>query len=315
MKRPCIITFHNAINEGAILQCVCLSKLIETHLGVKPWVLDYESPQRKPAYAAHPYRKQFLDFVASHVDLSPHFDDDKKAAEWVNNEASVAIFGSDEIWKWLVGPGDPRYYATPPNIYLGHRINIKKAAYAVSIGCSDAARSPSCVRELIGNFDLISVRDYKTRDFVNSFARTETVLPDPVFGVDFAEAFPGSVEAVAAKIDRNKVFLADPYFFPAAKCSPDQIMKTGMLIPSEWAAVHGMARLVVTDRFHGTVMCMKSGTPCRIVNPRNKINELLGYVGVKSHNVTSWPEKSFEYVADASRVHEDFIKTKLAQLL
>ncbi len=289
-KPPCIVTFQDAINEGAMLQCVCLARLVESATNQRPFVLDYRNPHRKAAYDGHPSKNVLLGFAKQAMRLSPAFDDEGAAAEWINDNASIAICGSDEIWKWPFPGCDRRFHCPSPNIYLGLGITIPKVAYSVSIGSSPAESYPEQFPGLLREFSLVAARDNATLRLVQRF-RGAVKLSDPTLGVTLESVFPGYQEAaeqIAPK--RPFTFLTDPWISEqfvrefavgeVVTTLPSPYRNLGPQEPHVWAGLHGLASLVISHRFHSTLMAYLHDTPCRIYQERNKVLDFVAEAGL-----------------------------------
>jgi hypothetical protein len=265
-------------------------------------------------------------FIERVVHLSPRFTDPAEAAEWVNRNASFAVCGSDEIWKW----GQPGFCDPFPNIYYGQRITIPKVAYAVSVGPAPVDRPPSGLAEMLGAFDWITARDTRTLDLVRTYVPKVEKLSDPVLGVDLAALFPRSQALIEDKLSQlgigAHIFLADPWPFrpdqvipvsgglEIVTSEPSRYTTVGPLEPPEWAALHATAQRVISQRFHSTILAMKSQTDCVLLAERHKIRDLLEEVGVDpGWRAFRWPSHASEFVNRQPARHAAFVEQLFRQ--
>ncbi len=195
----------------------------------------------------------------------------------------VIITGSDCVWGLNNNMFNPKF----PNIYwLPDRINAQKISYAPSAFNSDL-EVLNGYKNLIGNYlsrySLISVRDEFTKKIIDGSNFTEKIyrVPDPAF---FYKIRNTNVKKKLIKlnIDLSKPMLAiltsykderikeiTTYF----KDNQFQVIALSMynphadfnlgdeLLPDEWAEVFKYMDFCVSDRFHGTIFCIKNLTP------------------------------------------------------
>ncbi len=221
------------------------------------------------------------------------------------------VVGSDNIWRISEGGVSPRF----PNIYwLSERIKAKKIAYAASAYGSIPAlveQHKEALRRRLNTFDLIGVRDKFTLDLVKSVEINPEIpvweVPDPTFLYEIHETGVGQKLADMG-IDLNRPILGILIFGRAAlsakirdyyKSQGYQIVALSMhnpqadlnlghiLNPFEWAEVFKYFTFCITDRFHGTIFCLKNGTPFISMEPRpldsvkkSKIYSLLNDIDV-----------------------------------
>lgn len=145
-EKAYLLTFHNALNYGAVLQCVALYKAISSI--VECQVIDYRSPViekrykvfRKEASAkdvlksilllhkTREKRKLFNRFLANNTSLTSRYDcyHDLCSASW--KDSDVFIVGSDQVWNFDITHNDPTFCLkfTPED--------AKCISYAASIG-------------------------------------------------------------------------------------------------------------------------------------------------------------------------------------
>lgn len=201
-----ILTFHCAINFGAVLQAFGLFQYLRS-LGHDVSVIDY-----RPDYLIKPYRpfnlkrikegrskkqrlfillrevlalhvrygreKLFRRFIKDHIHLSPLQLDDKA------NDFDAFVFGSDQIWNRWITQSDMVFWGEAPAFEGKRRI-----AYAASAGSVNDLDEDAMSN--LERFDAVSVRERNLADYLKSLTTKKiyTVL-DPVLlaGKEFYSA-------------------------------------------------------------------------------------------------------------------------------
>lgn len=176
MKKAIIVTFQNAYNYGAILQCFALQEKIKS-LDISVSVLNYNNniiakiyknfyipSKRFPKciksflsniiYFKRIYirNKNFKEFIDNNLNLTElmNYEEIKK----LNLHDTVLIAGSDQIWNENITNGIDDIY------FLNFGKNVKRISYAASIGKTDIRKeNQKQVRELLEKFDYLSVRE------------------------------------------------------------------------------------------------------------------------------------------------------------
>lgn len=194
-----ILTFHRAVNYGAVLQCYALQTALN-HIGIENEVIDYRCSFIENHYAPKPsvspiHAKQFLkelktmpkrlvarrvfdSFLRNNISTSEIYTKDNidKCCEKYDS----IITGSDQVWNLSVTGEDTTYALDFVNG------KTKKMSYAASIG-------PKTIREdyknklkpLLKNYDVLSLREPAAIDLINEITDKNvfidvdpTVLPD-----------------------------------------------------------------------------------------------------------------------------------------
>lgn len=199
-----ILTFHNAINYGAILQAYALQHVV-SDMGCDCKIINYRSPAVDKQYRwkklnEHPYWKTYIMQI-----FSKHRLDKKKNAfaEFQNNNMKISepikcvspesiscydavIVGSDQVFNPKNTEGDKTYL-------LDFDSNARKIAYAASIGNSEflelwSKKYGVDYLKLLRDFDFLSFREESSATYVSSLlGRTFPSVADPVIlaGTDF----------------------------------------------------------------------------------------------------------------------------------
>ena len=196
-----ILSFHRAINYGAVLQCYALYKKIEA-LGHDVEIIDYRPAsieKYRKLFHKHDYvlQKGFLQkirYILSSLLLVPtkkrtakKFDSflnrEMKFSKVVNSQYDIPsyydliLFGSDQIW-------NPKICEGVDAVYWGQfeHGGARLATYAASMGRSDTLDSDSICKigKYIHSYEKISVREKDLKAFLkNEFSINSFVVCDP----------------------------------------------------------------------------------------------------------------------------------------
>lgn len=199
-----IITFHWAINYGAILQTYALFKFLKKHnFNVK--IIDYKTKYHTNSYsffngpltikniAFHLFKslfiipliiknKKFKKFISKNLNLSNPIHSKLSLSKNVS-EFDCVISGSDQVFNSNY-KGWEAYFLP----YKKEK-NQLKMAYAPSFGTNDFSNEfKNNIREYILDFDYLSCRELNGSQFISEITqkKTEHVL-DPVFLLDKSE--------------------------------------------------------------------------------------------------------------------------------
>lgn len=178
-----ILTFHRALNYGAVLQCYALKEML-SGMGHDVEVIDYRPPyieKYRKLFYWKDFRKQHLSTIISSICFSPIMYRRKKRCaaffdEFVNNHFCLSpivrtkedvpsgydaiVFGSDQIWSSQLCEGlDAIFWGQFP------KGKTKFISYATSSGghrtLTDSEKSLAI--EYLKAFDSISVREEKLK--------------------------------------------------------------------------------------------------------------------------------------------------------
>ena len=284
-----ILTFHNAINYGAVLQAYALQQTVST-LGAECEIIDYSCPAVEKQYR----RKKMSECASWKVYvndiLSLHRLDKKKEAflrfrqknlvlsdrvetvsEALPEKYDAVIVGSDQIFNPKNTDGDSAYL-------LDFNGKTKKIAYAASIGNNAflnlwQEKYKVDYRTLLGVFNAMSFREKEAADFVAQlFGQTYRTVLDPVLlaGKPLWERFdnlPVEEEYVfvynLGNIPTLVSFVRNLYRMTGLKVYVvNKDVKGDMLLhkynnasslsPEDFLKMLSGAKYVVTDSFHGT---------------------------------------------------------------
>lgn len=238
-----ILTFHNAINYGAVLQCYALKEFLAQR-GHEVQVIDYRNPYTEDYKKILPWvplleekgivgklkfiiksvflyskRRRICKVFKAFVDYRLNTTPSYHSASEIPTTFDCIVFGSDQIWNpRLCGGFDPVFYG---QFYKGR---TKFVVYAASLG------NPSLIKDfewneigrLIGVFDCISVRELNLKHAMeNRFSISVTQCIDPTLLVN-----PDILSGIAKSPDiGDYVFMYNVQRDDAAEGFADYISK------------------------------------------------------------------------------------------
>lgn len=196
-----ILTFHRALNYGAVLQCYALYQVL-SEMGHEVEVIDYrpaaiekervlfsgvELQKRRGFFykmryiistSLNYYRKKkvsavFDRFLESNFQMSPLV----RGINDIPQYYDVIVFGSDQIWSNGICYGLDLVYWGQFN-----HADTKLVTYAASMGKHNIVSDSelTCIRAYIQSFDSISVREESLkRFFKQNFNVDSTLVIDP----------------------------------------------------------------------------------------------------------------------------------------
>lgn len=182
-----ILTFHRAINYGAVLQAYALQHVLREQ-GHEALVIDYCPSYMKRAYRlffierikgqglignlqmllreclAFPSRykrhKAFARFIHTHIHLQ------KMCKETLVSQYSTLIIGSDQVWNAGITKGMDAMYWGTDSIFD----DIKHISYAASAGNIKDIEllAPQAINDALARFVAVSVREQSLVDYITS---------------------------------------------------------------------------------------------------------------------------------------------------
>lgn len=201
-----ILTFHRAINYGAVLQCYALSEILKS-MGHKVDVIDYrpESIERYRMFCSYLLMKkmsfsQRINYLLiSTLLLKQRITTNRKFDCFLKNNFSlshkkrfdantsicdydVIFFGSDQIWNKVICYGhDKVYWGQFPHA------NTKLVTYAASMGSTSiySADDIMIMQQYIKSYDRLSVREVSLQKYLKETLHVDsTLVSDPTFLID-----------------------------------------------------------------------------------------------------------------------------------
>lgn len=307
-----IITFHRAVNYGAVLQAYALQRTMEK-LGHKTEIIDYRCKKIEETVSPLEGFKNgekfvsalkkcifrcrknmaFKRFFRKYISLSKKVEN---RDELVKNSANynVIFTGSDQVWNNECSGNDTAYFLD----YIPDK--KKKNAYAASFGFDKIkAEDKFDYRKMLSNFNAISVRENSAASIVKSVADVENVqvVLDPTLLLEKKDW-----ENVLGKRP-----IREKYIFVYYIRKPKDLLKYAHILsekcgyriidakssveffakcsPSDFLSWIYYSEYFVTNSFHGTVFSLVFHKKFAVelnngkdINNRSK--ELLDIVGV-----------------------------------
>ncbi|WP_226643042.1 polysaccharide pyruvyl transferase family protein [Mesobacillus subterraneus] len=285
-KKVGIITFHRAINYGAVLQVYALQEKIK-ELGAEAVILDYrnnllEKKHKKrrlsECKSIKDYIRYFLlyknynkkfdkfrSFSDEFLNLSKkydNFDELKKDSESYND----FICGSDQVWNHSITNFDTAYFLDFTKTIA------KRNSYAASFGIKSIPDEyKDKYNELLKKFNKMSIREKQGAKIIEEVTQRESeVVLDPTFLISkndwnkiaydnliedkyiLVYAFGGSkhIMSLAEKLSKKTGFKIVAINNNYKKSSNVEYLKS--VGPREWLGLFKNAEYILTNSFHGT---------------------------------------------------------------
>jgi hypothetical protein len=295
-----ILTFHHIPNNGAFLFAHALgSQLLTRFPGFDVKIIDYKTPRlalyeylkrfklfpNEPLFYYKRYQRWEKLLAQMSLDKNFHrFSGERKVQQYYSTHADALLVGMD-VWSIIDRTPRPLF----PNIYwLPEKIKIPKLAYGISAYNSDPSLIKARARQItayLNDFVVIGSRDRFTHELVMQHrTRTDGLVervPDPVLLHSFPKTGISELAAsLGVDLDRpllglllfgnNKLseqicshFRAKGYQVVALSMyNPYADINLGHILdPFQWVEFFGLIAFCVTDRFHGTVFCIKNQIP------------------------------------------------------
>lgn len=336
-----ILTFHRAHNYGAVLQCYALQSYLSSK-GHDVSVIDYFPTRFYEFYNwFHPellkVRNPF-EFIRRVRLLIAKRKRYKSFEKFINksllltsiestqlNPYDFIIVGSDQVWNYDAG-FDPFYWGA-----IKLPVQTKVVSYAASMQDNIDESMAPVIKEMLKNFDAISVRESRLRDSLVELTGNESIehVIDPTLLLsskdwsDFASQrrinnpylllylvqYKPEVERVAIRIakERNLELI---YITPDVDGKTTPSVKNTS--PEDFVSLFKYADFVVSASFHGTVFCLQFKKPFLSfkmgIGRDSRVASLLEPLGLIDHFTDEY-DPSFNY--DCNYDEENFMKMKL----
>ncbi|WP_301847128.1 polysaccharide pyruvyl transferase family protein [uncultured Parabacteroides sp.] len=298
MKKIGILTFHDALNFGAVLQSYALQTYLSQQNGYDVRIIDYKPSYRKSFapqkftsrnpikillskilelyyfHSLNTRNHRFIDFSANCQRLTNKKYFTIKDFENYSSEYDILISGSDQVFN---PKQDSQIY------YLGFNVaNCVRIAYAPSLGLSSlSAEAEAMITPWVKQFDALSCREDDGANVLSKISGAKVqVVCDPVCLLTKKDWMKLSVQPK----DHNFIFVYDlnggerlfqlatklskqtglPIIYSALKVIHPYVKNCEIrhdLGPKEWLGYITKASYVVTDSFHGTMLSLMLETP------------------------------------------------------
>ena len=304
-----ILTFHRALNYGAVLQTYALRKALN-NLGVDAEVVDYRCKVIEKSYAPIQFnsknilkvvasnmfyystrkkmREKFNEFINLKVNLSKekYFNIEELAK--IENTYDLFITGSDQVFNYECTDFDKTYFLD----FV--KDDYKKNSYAASFGFDSIPNNyVEEYQRLLQGFANISVREESGRNIIKKmFEKDINISLDPVFLLSKDEWI-----SIINPVERERKYIlmytiASPnHLIPFAEnlakkmgCElvylNDRFKKNStaeyirFCSPTDFLALFAGAEYVVTNSFHGTAFSIlfQKTFYCEVVPKNGKKN-------------------------------------------
>ena len=195
MRKIGVLTFHKAINNGAVLQAFALTHSL-TKIGAVAEYIDYTAKKIKESYYIKPLRsrtsvksillyilndknkfktqRKFYEFVEKYIPMSQQTDE--FAISDTAKKYDILISGGDQVWNLDLTGNDYNYY-------LNFAFSGKKSSYGSSFGKLDfSEEEKENIKICLSQYTTINVRENSAKHFVETVLGMKcSVVPDPVF--------------------------------------------------------------------------------------------------------------------------------------
>lgn len=277
IKNIGIVTYYNALNNGAFLQALAINSFLEQH-GFDVSFINTKEDFSLPKLANtnelnywHAYKKKLEE---CHSML--------KQTE--RSSFDAIIYGSDEIWN-LNGHGkNPLFWGYK----LTSKNKIAYAACAGGIGLKHMIKYPFTIWGILTKFKAISVRDIATKKLVSKFyLKSISECLDPTFLGDFTkyrkENLRGDYIVIYSYSLKKETVKQIKKFASIHNCKTiftgsysDWADENPILDPIEWLSLMYNAKYVFTSTFHGSVFSIICKKEFYVVDTNtNKVHDLL----------------------------------------
>lgn len=288
MKLRCgILTFHRALNYGAVLQSFALCRTLNM-LGTDTKIVNYYSASLEETYKIYNFkknniavgilkglikgpiinkkRKGFNNFINNNIALTK---EKYKISELkaINDKFDFFITGSDQVWSPSCVGFDEAYFLTFAD-------DKKKNSYAASIGCSIIPEDKRIeYKKRIENYNKISVRENNAIELLKSvgiegriqqnidptlllssddYSKISKKPREKSYVLIFSVNMPVNLLEYAKNFAENRnlklIYLNDKPI-----CKIKGIDYKNGVSPEEFLGYIKNAEYVITNSFHGTV--------------------------------------------------------------
>lgn len=290
MQKVGILTFHRALNYGAVLQCYALQEILKS-LGASPVVIDYRQRDIELQHSMHLLvrprrfiknilrfkvaehfteirnivrnRRMFNSFVAKNLRLSGKCTGNKS----IPQDIDLYVVGSDQLWNTNLTGGkfDKVYTGDFP-----HKETSKVITYAVSTKGESLKGQGEVLKRFAPNFAEISMRestlgkifeeetDCSTRSDLDPTLLTTATTWSEMTNNKYSDRKYVLVYAVRGDVGilvnmANRIAEKNGWEVILIRSN---IILDEMLSVEDFLSLFKDAQLVLTSSFHGTAMSL-----------------------------------------------------------
>ena len=291
-KKYGILTFHRAINYGAILQAYAMQKTLEKYeLDVE--IIDYRAefnekrfgPKKikdiltirslyniifRNSYTIHK-REPFLLFIKNFMKISKKIIVTRKELIEASEKYESIICGSDQIWNLACTDMDDSF------LLPFKLIKTKKIAYAASFGSDVLAdKHKEKYRKYLSDYEGIAVREKSgvsiVKDLINkdipyvldpslllsrkewSVIGDESIVPNGNYVLVYLMSEDKVLLNTARNIGKKKGLKI--VYINNRLFKARGMESLSAITPNQWIALFDNASFVVTNSFHGTAFAI-----------------------------------------------------------
>lgn len=325
MKKIGVLTFHKAINNGAVLQAYALTKAFN-EVNCDARYIDYTAIKIKNDYYIKPLFKRrsiksigvyflfdlnigathrkFKEFIERYVPV----EECQLNEDVIKRKFDALVSGGDQIWNLKLTGNDTTYY-------LDFAKGIEKYSYGTSFGTAQfSSDETKLIRKLLSDYNQLNVREMSAKNYIETFIGREcNVVPDPVFLLSKYEWIE-QLQLLTAPIKKDYILFFELHENEMMRSCALRLAKENKCkiyrITNDFFKVSGMknvkrtgpieflkyilnARIVVTDSFHATAFALIFNRPLCIglkqgefAQLNTRIDNLVNTFNIKSQVIT-----------------------------
>lgn len=316
MKKVGILTYHRAINYGAVLQSYSLVTYLKKRIPDASFeIIDYASLTDYRSYIKRvaSYLIKHFDVNSAKGELKKRFvfqafsnslpisnsqfisDDITQLNDYINRNYDIVISGSDAIFNW-----NGQHFPTPFFLHDITKVKMTYAASAHRLFYKDAEKNKLYyILEALESLDYFGARDKETENLAKYCGYNGPISHncDPALLLDIDSIHKTvDVSSILKKCGVNDdrpiiiVMTPDSMVADAVKAKYNKEFNIISLFinnhvfsrtiysltPFEWATLFSKATITITEYFHATILSLLNGTP---VLALDSLEESLGYEG------------------------------------
>ncbi len=289
-----IVTFHRAVNYGAILQAVALQKYTAS-LGYDSEIIDYKSgvfdhyklsnKKTSISYVKDRYSREKAKRFERFLQINAKLSNQSYDAFSIHNINTACyqyvITGSDQVWNPDIVRGDSAYLLD----FVPEK--GKKLSYAASIGVGEIGEAEKkWLKDGLGSFKSVSVREKDAKKLLVKEGMAEAaVVCDPTLLLETSDwvkmekpihtpkryvlvySFGTNIDLwnqarkYASEDGTEVCFINDSF---VSSTTVNDIKGVG---PAEWLYVIHHADCVYTNSYHGMLFSVIYGVPFWVADP------------------------------------------------
>lgn len=335
MSKVHILTFHRALNYGAVLQCYALYKAFNKYIDCD--VLDYRARCIENRYSLFRFdmsmkavcksillsriniskRKKFDSFLKRNIQFTESFYDSSQLREHHWNYDDIFCVGSDQVWNQALIHDDSSFYLD----FVQN--NAKKTSYAASIGVEVNTHNVEYYKKRLKDFDAISIREKSSYCKLKKMGMRLSRNIDPVFLLSKEEWKEISVPIKNEEVEyvliymlqKSDIFMKRAVDYAKKRNKRIVIIAIGMKRsfdaeyiancgPDEFVRYFLMADTIFTNSFHGIAFSILFNKNFYYelqgnnVNTNSRLNDIIGLFDLK--------ERESKFIGDGKDI--DFMK-------